>query len=148
MTFTLIAFRPDDVPHMDSARRIRQTVFCEEQGVSPDEEWDGKDAVCEHFLVLENGAAIGCARLRSLGPGLFKIERVAVLKERRDTGAGKAIMRDIMARLGKATVVLNAQLAVEEFYSRLGFVGEGEVFEEAGISHIHMIWRPRTAAGL
>ncbi len=142
MALTLAAFHADDVPRMDTARRIRQVVFCDEQGVSAAEEWDGKDAACEHFLLLDERAPIGCARLRPLGPGIFKIERVAVLKERRGSGAGKAIMQEIMGRLGKATVVLNAQLAVEAFYGRLGFVSEGEIFEEAGIPHIHMIWRP------
>lgn len=142
MAFTLAAFHADDAPRMDAARRIRQIVFCDEQGVSAAEEWDGKDAVCEHFLLSDVGAPIGCARLRPLGSGVFKIERVAVLKERRGTGAGKAIMREIMGRLSKATVVLNAQLAVEAFYRRLGFVSAGEIFEEAGIPHIHMIWRP------
>ncbi len=144
MAFALVAFHADDGTRLDLARHIRQAVFCEEQGVSPADEWDGKDAVCEHFLLLDGDIPIGCARLRSLGPGVFKIERVAVLKEKRGTGAGKAIMREIMAKLTSATVVLNAQLAVEEFYSRLGFVGEGELFEEAGIRHVHMIWRPET----
>ncbi len=81
MTFTIIAFHADDTARMESARHIRQTVFCDEQGVSAAEEWDGKDSICEHFLVLDQGRPVGCARVRPYGPGIFKIERVAVLRE-------------------------------------------------------------------
>lgn len=139
MTFAIIAFHADDAPHMYAARQIRQAVFCDEQGISAAEEWDGKDSICQHFLVLDGGLAVGCARLRPYGPGIYKIERVAVLKYRRGTGAGKAVMAKIIRRLDKATIVLNAQLVVEGFYNRLGFAREGAVFDEAGIPHIHMV---------
>ncbi|MSO73046.1 MAG: GNAT family N-acetyltransferase [Rhodospirillaceae bacterium] len=142
MAFAIAAFHPSDQVRMAQARHIRQVVFCDEQGVAAHEEWDGKDDHCEHFLVTEAGVAIGTARVRPYGPGIFKVERVAVLKDKRGTGAGRLIMREIMARLREHTVVLNAQTAVEAFYNRLGFVSEGEVFVEAGIPHIHMIWRP------
>ncbi len=145
MTFAITAFRDDDQTRMDAARHIRQVVFCDEQGVSAEDEWDGKDHVCEHFLLTDGHEPVGTARVRPYGPGIFKVERVAVLKGRRGKGAGKAIMDFIMARFKSArpgAVVLNAQVAVEEFYRRLGFVSEGERFEEAGITHIHMVWRP------
>ena len=142
MTFVVIAFRADNVVHMDAARHIRQTVFCEEQGVSAADEWDGKDPACEHFLVLDGDRALGCARMRPYGPGTYKIERVAVLKDHRGRGAGAAIMAEILRRLDKATIVLNAQLAVESFYAGLGFVSEGDVFVEAEIPHVHMVRRP------
>jgi len=145
MAFTITAFRSDDAPRMDAARHIRQVVFCDEQGVSAADEWDGKDHACEHFLLTDNGAPIGTARVRIYGPGMFKVERVAVLKNRRGGGAGLAIMDFIMARLKAAqpgAVVLNAQVTVEDFYRRLGFVSEGELFDEAGIAHVHMVWRP------
>ena len=141
MTFAVIAFHADNTPHMNAARQIRQAVFCDEQGISAAEEWDGKDLICEHFLVLDDGLPVGCARLRPYGPGIYKIERVAVLKERRGTGAGKAVMEEIVRRLDKATVVLNAQLSAEGFYGRLGFAREGGVFAEADIPHIHMVRR-------
>jgi predicted GNAT family N-acyltransferase len=142
--FTVVAFGPDD-PSMAEAHRIRELVFCREQAVSPDEEWDGKDHLCRHFLIRDGKAAIGTARIRPYGPGIFKIERVAVLKDHRGRNAGKALMTEIMTSLqaaNPAAVVLNAQCAVEGFYRNLGFTAEGEVFEEANIPHIHMVWRP------
>ena len=145
MGFEVVAFRSTDARNMAEARRIRQIVFCDEQGVDAHEEWDDKDHFCEHFVLRENDVAIATARVRPYGPSIFKIERMAVMKHRRGTGVGKTLMETLMERLVEAevsTIVLNAQTAVEGFYRRLGFVGEGSVFVEANIPHVHMIWRP------
>lgn len=142
LDFQLAAFRTDDAARMAAARRIRQVVFCEEQGVSAADEWDGKDKTCEHFLLLDNGTPIACARLRPYTGGANKVERVAVLKEHRGRGAGAAIMQMLLERLGGKPVVLNAQLAVEGFYAKLGFEPKDAVFSEAGIDHIHMVKTP------
>jgi predicted GNAT family N-acyltransferase len=143
MSFTIRAFHTDDIARMNAARLIRDTVFCEEQGVPADIEWDGKDQLCEHFLLEDGNGAIATARVRPYGPSIFKVERVAVLKEKRGLGAGNAIMAHILDSLhGKATIVLNAQGQVEDFYERIGFVRDGDTFEEAGIAHVRMIWQP------
>ena len=145
MAFEIVAFRSTDDRNMADARRIRQIVFCDEQGVDAHEEWDDKDHFCEHFVLREDGVAIATTRVRPYGPNIFKIERMAVMKHRRGTGAGKALMQTVMERLVDAevaTIVLNAQTAVEGFYRSLGFVSEGPVFVEANIPHLHMIWRP------
>ena len=128
---------------MAAARHIREIVFCQEQGVSADLEWDGKDDACEHFLLTDGETALACARVRPYEPGCFKIERVAVLKEHRGRGLGAEIMEALMARLGSKTLVLYAQTAVEGFYTRLGFASEGAVFQEAGIDHIKMVRHSR-----
>ena len=139
---TIVSFSADDSKRMDIARHIRKAVFCEEQGVSAEDEWDGKDHICEHFLIESGNTAVGTARVRPYGPSIYKVERVAVLKHLRSQGAGKAIMDYILNHLSNSgTIVLNAQTQVEEFYLRLGFAREGSVFEEAGITHVHMIWR-------
>ena len=147
MTFALSAFRTDDSLRMAAVRHIRDIVFCQEQGVSAADEWDGKDDLCEHFLLSQADVPVGCARVRPYGPGIFKIERVAVVNPHRGAGAGQFIMRALIRRLAGATVILNAQLAVEDFYKRLGFVPEGEIFEEAGIPHVRLALR-LTPAGL
>ncbi len=116
-----------------------------EQGVPADIEWDGKDPDCEHFLAERHGEPVGTARLAPYGNGAFKVERVAVLKPSRRFGIGKAIMVFIMDRIKTSeTLVLNAQIQVEDFYEQLGFVRSGEEFEEAGIPHVPMAWSPDT----
>ena len=79
--FRVIRFGIDDA-FMADARAIREVVFCREQHVSAEEEWDGLDPTCEHFLIFDNDEAIGVARFRDY-KGLAKIERVAVLAEHR-----------------------------------------------------------------
>lgn len=143
MSFVIRAFRADDATSMEAARHIRETVFCREQGVPPEIEWDGEDHLCEHFLLESDSAPIGTARLRPYEPSVFKVERVAVLKNARSLGAGNAIMIYILDRLKNSeTIVLNAQTQVEGFYERLGFTRSGDEFEEAGIAHVPMAWRP------
>lgn len=142
---TTVNFFPVTDSRMAAARHIRYSVFCEEQKVPLDLEWDEHEGICEHVLAEVDGVPLGAARVRPYEPGVFKVERVAVLEGARGRGIGLYIMAEIMRRLTdrKATaVILNAQAQVEEFYLKLGFVSEGEHFMEAGIPHVHMTWRP------
>lgn len=132
----------DDPADLEAAFAIRREVFCREQGVSEDEEYDGRDGRCRHFLVRLGGDPIGTARTQVLPGGETKIERVAVLKPHRGGGAGRALMRHIIRNIeagGGTRMVLNAQIASRGFYAGLGFTAEGDIFEEAGIPHVHMI---------
>jgi predicted GNAT family N-acyltransferase len=139
VALSVTAFRIDDTPRMDAARHIRESVFCQEQGISPADEWDEHDPVCEHFLLYTAQTPIGTARVRPYGDGKLKLERMAVMEDYRDFGAGTFLLRAVLKHLGEtAPVVLNAQTAVEGFYRKLGFAPEGEVFNEAGIPHIRM----------
>lgn len=130
---------PTGRPGLDlaTAFSIRRAVFCVEQGVSETEEIDGRDDQCRHFLAMSGGVAIGTARTRILTNGDTKIERVAVLKPHRRSGAGRLLMIHIMDN-ASSNMVLNAQIEVKQFYMELGFNAEGPVFQEADIDHIHM----------
>ena len=119
------------------ATEIRRLVFIEEQGVSREEEWDGRDGECHHFLALLNGRPMGTARLL---PDAH-IGRVAVLAEARGTGVGAALMRasiETAHRLGHPAVELAAQTHALDFYARLGFEAYGPEFLDAGILHRNM----------
>ncbi len=132
----------DGEDDMNAAFAIRREVFCGEQGVDEAEEIDGLDPECRHYLAWLAGDAVGTARTRSLAEdGAVKIERVAVLKPLRGRGIGKALMLRALADIAAGQAVLNAQLPVESFYANLGFVSEGEIFQEAGIEHVRMVKR-------
>ena len=140
----VVSFGMDD-GYMADARGIRNAVFCQEQHVSPDAEWDGRDPACEHFVILDGDEAIGAARLRDYegadGKKWAKIERVAILAEHRGRKAGWDLMEAIIDRArerGFTAVMLNAQVAVEAFYAALGFRPEGARFMEEEIEHIRM----------
>jgi predicted GNAT family N-acyltransferase/predicted nucleotidyltransferase len=126
------------------ARELRRRVFVEEQGVAAAEEWDAHDdagAETLHFVARAGGRALGCARLRRADDGAAKIERVAVLREARKGGIGRALMdaaETAAWRRGDPRLRLHAQIAVIPFYERLGWRALGPEFDEADIPHRRM----------
>nr|WP_246389967.1 GNAT family N-acetyltransferase [Halomonas cerina] len=122
------------------ATEIRRIVFIEEQRVPVEEEWDGLDDACRHFLAWLDGDPVGTARLL---PDAH-IGRVAVLEPYRGQGIGVALMRaaiEAARREGHSTVELAAQTHALAFYERLGFEAFGVTFMEAGILHRNMVHR-------
>lgn len=117
-----------------AAKRIRFAVFVEEQAVPADLEMDDMDAKCIHALAYDDGRAIATGRLLPDG----HIGRMAVLKEWRGRGAGRAILRRLIGAArsrGDREVLLSSQVHAIGFYRAEGFAPEGAVYEEAGIPH-------------
>jgi predicted GNAT family N-acyltransferase len=78
--------------------------------------------------------------------GAAKVGRVAVRAALRGHGIGARLMARaaaIASERGFAEIVLHAQVSVAGFYRRLGYVEEGDPFDEAGIPHVAM--RRKTA---
>jgi predicted GNAT family N-acyltransferase len=122
------------------AKRIRFVVFVEEQGVPTELEMDEHDARSLHALAYRDGRAIGTGRLLPDG----HIGRMAVLKEWRGCGAGRALLRELIGAArarGDKEVLLSAQVHALGFYRAEGFEPEGAVYEEAGIPHQAMRMR-------
>lgn len=120
------------------AQPVRYEVFVLEQNVPVELEWDEMDAVSLHALARdEQGMALGTGRLLPDG----HIGRMAVKKSARGSGIGGRILEALMQQArerGDKAVILSAQTHAAPFYSRFGFVREGEEFMEAGIPHIQM----------
>ncbi|MFC4771178.1 GNAT family N-acetyltransferase [Enterococcus hermanniensis] len=124
------------------AVRIRQKVFVQEQGVPSTLEIDENEAYAVHFvLYTEDQKAAATVRLLPLDEETFKLQRMAVLKEYRGLNLGAAIVEEA-ERFAKQhrfkTIELGAQLSAEKFYQKLGYSAYGEIFQDAGIDHIHM----------
>ena len=122
----------------EEAQRIRFIVFVEEQRVPPELEMDEHDLHSLHALAYwtdaTDGKAIGTGRLLPDG----HIGRMAVLKDWRGRGAGRALLRsliDAARRRGDREVLLSAQVHALGFYRAEGLEPEGPVYEEAGIAH-------------
>jgi predicted GNAT family N-acyltransferase len=122
-----------------ASRAVRETVFIREQSVPVDLEWDGLDPLCAHVLAWnDQGETIGTARMQLNGT----IGRMAVLKDWRGRGAGRALLQtllDLAARQGLTRVTLSAQTHAVGFYERAGFHVIGEPFIDAGIPHRSMV---------
>ena len=118
--------------------QIRHAVFVDEQGVPVELEHDRHDQGALHLLA-SSGDRRPVATARMLADG--HIGRMAVLPAWRRRGIGSAMLRELirLAReRGILRIFLNAQCGAQAFYERLGFVAEGDVFEDAGIDHRRM----------
>lgn len=128
---------------MDACFAIRETVFMREQNVDPAIERDGRDGACFQYIAEIGGVPAGTARARLVGDKV-KIERVAVLRTARGTGAGAALMRFLMADLAQEAAAagrhffLSSQCHAIPFYERLGFTVCSEEYLDAEIPHRDM----------
>jgi predicted GNAT family N-acyltransferase len=135
---------------LDGAITVREKVFCEEQGVSPEEELDGRDGDARHIVAVvgDRGPVIATTRLLT-SAGVAKIGRVAVERDWRRHGIASRMLALALdgAREGGCTRArLAAQVQATELYRQAGFSVESEPFEEAGITHVWM-GRSLTAPG-
>lgn len=129
-----------------ACRALRRAVFIEEQGVAEADEIDALDGEAIHLLATEGTRPVGSARLllRPAQDGTIgKIGRVCVLRDRRGTGLGAALIRAAVAEFaampGVAEVRLGAQTHALGFYEKLGFAGTGPIYDDAGIPHRDMV---------
>ena len=122
----------------------RQQVFVVEQRCAYLDA-DGLDPECLHLsLCNQQGELLAYARL--LPPGLNGAEpaigRVLVVPHYRRQQLARALMQralqEITQRFGPLPVCLSAQVYLRDFYASLGFVAQGEVYDEDGIAHQHM----------
>ena len=151
----MVASDAEMLDHLD----VRWDVFVLEQDVPMVMEIDGRDYLPStlHLVAVAQGldgtdTVVGAARLvadgtDSLG-AQFHIGRVAVRQEWRGKGIGVALMqaaeevalaaakRESSAQL---TLILDAQVAAEGFYARLGYTPtDTPTFYDAGIVHQEM----------
>ena len=119
---------------------IREKVFIEEQKVTPQLEWDGRDEEAIHFLAYQDEKAIGCARAFVI-ENHMQLGRMAVLKEYRNNGIGSFLIeKDITtAKLNQLSKIsISAQCHAINFYKKFGFEVTSEIYLDAGISHQDM----------
>ena len=124
--------------HREFLLAVRYEVFVLGQNVPEEEEVDGADPGCAHFLASDaQGNPIGTSRVLADG----HIGRVAVLEPWRGKGVGRALMLASIERvseLGLPAALLDSQITAAEFYQKLGFERFGDEFLECSIPHIAM----------
>ncbi|BGP12360.1 hypothetical protein JCM10213v2_000276 [Rhodosporidiobolus nylandii] len=128
------------------ALAIRIKVFVDEQKFSMEDELDDKDETSDHFLLIatnEDGTEEDAGTIRwwpkpDVSPPAGKLGRLAVLKPFRGGGSGKMLVlamgEHVRQRRGKAGVALRGEKSVT-----LGYVAEGEPFDEDGAPHIKLL---------
>ena len=120
------------------ARLIRELVFIVQQNIAEQGEWDDQDAISKHFVVYDHDQPIVTARLLQYN----SVGRVAVIQKYREQGIGRLIMLEIIEHAQQQQypfLKLSSQLQAISFYEKLGFVTQGDPYDECGIPHIEMI---------
>jgi predicted GNAT family N-acyltransferase len=130
-----------DAKEIEAAMDLRVKVFVGEQGVHPDKELDDLDEESVQIVGLDDSGVIATCRLRDLGGGAWKLERMLVDRRLRGNGVGARLLAgaesDARER-GATEMVLHAQRRAEPFYTAHGYVSEGNTFLEAEIEHVRM----------
>ena len=127
---------------MEKSYAIRTKVFCEEQKISKEIEFDNLDHLCSHFLIFDDKKVIATARVRQKEENILKIERVAVLFEFRRLKVGSTLIKNIIQYFSNLneniSFILHSQVAVADFYVSINFISYGHEFFEDVIPHIAM----------
>jgi ElaA protein len=144
------AFKELQVNELYKLLRLRSEVFVLEQNcVFLDQ--DNKDQQCQHLLLFSDDKLAAYSRL--VPPGLSYLEtsigRVVTSPEFRGTGLGRKLMelsiQGCADLFGSGDIRIGAQTYALPFYSSLGFIPEGEVYDEDGIEHIEMLRKGQSA---
>lgn len=123
-----------------AALEPRHQVFVVEQDVPVEEEIDEDDATATHFIAVVEGEVVGTLQV-VFKPEHAKIGRVAVQRDQRGSGIGRAMLVCAMndcREIGVGRFYLTAQTASVGFYEKLGFATLGSEFMDGGIPHLAM----------
>lgn len=118
---------------LQKALAIRKAVFVMEQGIPEEleyDEYDSLNAEAVHLLVWgrekpsSSQKAVATGRLILKAEGPASLSRIAVLRQHRGQGLGRAVVQRLeehARRLGIAYLNLQPHYYLEEFYRKLGY---------------------------
>ncbi len=112
------------IEELMDAIAIRKAVFVEEQGISPELDFDSKEMLSQHVLVYLGKRPIATGRLFMDKDKEGHLSRIAVVKSYRSRGIGKLIVEKLerIARTKNITkVYLHPHSHLKRFYEELGY---------------------------
>lgn len=119
--------------------QIRKAVFVEEQGFSMEIEVDDLESQCEYLtLYSSQQQPIATARMYLYADGVYKLQRIAVLKSQRGQALGKRLMQEMERKAqlcGVVHLLLGAQDAAIAFYQKCGYQVCDDGYLEEGVPH-------------
>lgn len=121
---------------------LRARVFVVEQACAYLDP-DAHDLAAEHLLGRRAGELVAYARAYA-EPGRWRLGRLVTAPEVRRQGLGRALLAELLHRLGDRELFVHAQTYLLPFYRGFGFLEEGDLFEEDGIPHRAMRRRAGT----
>lgn len=122
------------------AKKIREEVFVSEQGFQ--NEFDEIDNYATHLVFYEDNTSVAvCRYYKDKEKDTYIIGRIAVLKAYRGNHFGQRILevleKNIVSEGGKK-ISLSAQVRVQSFYKRSGYVVKGDIYMDENCPHICM----------
>ena len=126
--------------------KLRQDVFIIEQNCIYSD-LDGYDSKAIHMLFLDKNELAAYSRIFS--PDIkykneSSIGRIIVAKDYRKRTLGKELIRESISycitNFSNRTIRIEAQAALEDYYSKLGFVSDSKIYSVDDIDHIQMIY--------
>lgn len=95
-----------------------------------------------HLVMMEGEGVIGCLVLKPLDDATYKMRQVAVDERYRGQSLGRKLVEaseQVCRRLGAECIVLHARMVAVDFYLKLDYHIDGDVFEEVGVKHYKML---------
>jgi len=109
---------------IEAVKNIRRKVFCIEQKIPEEIEFEDNKNVDIHFVVLYDNLIVGTARLTLLKNNVAKGSRLAVLREYRHLNLGKKLImfiKDVAISLNLKKIIIEPHSYLENYYSYFGF---------------------------
>lgn len=141
---TIKSFQELNVDELYELLRLRTEVFVVEQNCAFLDQ-DNKDQLCHHVMLYADAELAAYCRLVPAGLSYQEtsIGRVVTAPDFRGTGLGRKLMEIAIQActeiFGASDIRIGAQTYALPFYEGLGFVADGELYDEDGIEHIEMI---------
>lgn len=146
LTHTIKAFDQLTGYELYEVLKLRSKVFVVEQNcVFLDQ--DDKDQKCYHLMLYSDNRLVGYSRLVPAGLSYAEmaIGRVVSSPSARGKGLGRKVMElgieYCYELFGAGDIRIGAQTYALGFYAALGFVAEGDTYDEDGIEHVEMLRR-------
>lgn len=143
-TYQIKTFEELTTTELYDLLRLRSEVFVVEQNcIFLD--LDDKDQACHHLLLHQEDQLAAYVRIVPAGVTFEEVSigRVVTSPATRGTGLGRVVMelgiKACQELFGNVPIKIGAQCYATKFYNSLGFQEIGEVYDEDGIDHIHMI---------
>ena len=141
--FETKTFNQLDVNELYAILQLRTEIFVVEQDCVF-QDMDGKDQKALHVLGIYNHKIVAYARLFEAGDyyEFASIGRVVINQIYRNKKWGNNLMQyaiDVIKnQLGTRQITIGAQLYLEDFYKKQGFIRTSDIYLEDNIKHIEM----------
>lgn len=128
----------------DELVQLRYKILLEPLGLKFLDHHRAKEAGYLHIGCIEqlDDSLVGGLLLAPVDDETIRLMQVAVDNKYQGEGIGKELVKYAEKRAKKAgfhRIVMHAMLSVVNFYEKMGYVQEGEIFEENGITFAKMV---------